>query len=87
MGQLRVTIFYFLQVIMYMIFARAMLSWFIRDANNPFMRVLINLTEPILNPVRKLLFRLNIGGNMIDFSPLVALLLIQFVSYLVVGMN
>lgn len=87
MGQLRVTIFYFLQVIMYMIFARAMLSWFIRDANNPFMKVLINLTEPILSPVRKLLMRLNIGGNMIDFSPLVALLLIQFISYLVVGIN
>ena len=56
------------------------MSWFIRDPRNPIMGLLIALTEPILSPVRNLLFKLKIGGNMIDFSPIVALILVQLVS-------
>lgn len=85
MLELRVTIYYFLQVVMYLVFARAMLSWFVRDPKNPLMRLLLTLTEPILGPIRTLLFKLKIGGNMIDFSPLVALLLIQMLSAMVLG--
>lgn len=69
-----------------MIFARAMLSWFIRDIRNPLMQILISLTEPILSPIRQFLIRLNIGGNMIDFSPLVALLLIQVLTGFLVSL-
>ncbi len=82
---LKVTLLYFLQVVTYMIFGRAMLSWFIRDPNNPIMRTLMALTEPILSPIRNLLFRLKIGGNMVDFSPLAALLLIQMLSAAVIA--
>lgn len=85
MLELRVTIYYFLQVVMYLVFARAMLSWFVRDPKNPLMKLLLTLTEPILGPIRALLFKLKIGGNMIDFSPLVALLLIQMLSAMVLG--
>lgn len=85
MLELRVTIYYFLQVVMYLVFARAMLSWFVRDPKNPLMKLLLTLTEPILGPIRSLLFKLKIGGNMIDFSPLVALLLIQMLSAMVLG--
>lgn len=85
MLELRVTIYYFLQVVMYLVFARAMLSWFVRDPKNPLMKLLLSLTEPILGPIRSLLFKLKIGGNMIDFSPLVALLLIQMLSAMVLG--
>jgi len=82
---LKVTLLYFLQVVTYMIFGRAMLSWLIRDQNNPIMKILIALTEPILGPIRSLLFRLKIGGNMVDFSPLAALLLIQMLSAMVIA--
>lgn len=85
MFQLKVAIIWFLQVIMYLIFGRAMMSWFIRDMSNPIMRFLVGLTEPILRPIREMLVRFNIGGNMIDFSPLVALLLIQLISGLVIN--
>jgi YggT family protein len=70
---------------MYLIFGRAVLSWFIRDYNNPIMRILMSLTEPILKPIRELLSRFNIGGNMIDFSPLVALLIVQLLMALVIN--
>jgi YggT family protein len=85
MLQLKIAILWFLQVIMYLIFGRAMLSWFIRDMNNPIMKLLVGLTEPILRPIREALIKFNIGGNMIDFSPLVALLLIQLLSALVIN--
>jgi len=33
-----------------LLFARAILSWFIQDPYNPIMRTLYDLTEPILAP-------------------------------------
>lgn len=83
MATLKVAIYYFLQVITYLIFGRAMLSWFVRDPNHPIMRVLITLTEPILTPIRNLLFKFKIGGNMVDFSPLAALLIVQMLMAIV----
>ncbi len=83
MDIIKVTLFYFLQIISYMIFGRAMLSWLIRDQNNPIMSILVALTEPILTPIRNLLFKFKIGGNMVDFSPLAALLIIQLLMQFV----
>jgi len=80
---LKVALFYFFEVITYLIFGRAMLSWLIRDPRNPIMKFLIQITEPILSPIRSLLFRLKIGGNMVDFSPFVALVIFQVLMGLV----
>jgi YggT family protein len=82
---LKVTLYYFLQLVTYLIFGRAMLSWLIRDPRNPIMQILITLTEPILSPIRTLLFKLKIGGNMVDFSPLAALLLTQMLMAMVLA--
>lgn len=80
MFQVRIALYYFCQLIVYMIFARAILSWFIRDQRNPIVQILSLLTEPILGPIRKLMFKLKIGGSMLDFSPIVAMLLLQWLS-------
>ncbi len=59
---------------------RAIFSWF--AAANPynmlgkFYMVLVKFTEPIVAPCRNFMSRFNTG--MIDFSVLIALLLIQF---------
>ena len=74
----------FFDVLSWLIIVRALLTWFIRDERNPIMHIMLMLTEPILSPIRKLLYRFNIGGNMVDFSPLVAILLIQMLMQLVV---
>lgn len=84
MGTVRVAFFYFFQVITSLIVARALLSWFIRDARNPIMQALYALTEPILAPIRGLLVRLGIGGTMMDFSPLVAVLLLQILTTMLI---
>lgn len=54
----------------------ALLSWINPNPNSPVVKLLHDLTEPILKPIR----RFAILGP-IDFSPIVAILLIQFIVY------
>ena len=61
-----------LQLLSFAIIGRALLSWFDPHGNNPLSRVLIDITEPILGPIRRLMP----GGMMIDFSPMIAILII-----------
>ncbi len=69
-----------LQVYSVIILARVLLSWFPNvDYGNPLIRLLFDITEPVLAPVRDLLRQAmpQSGGMMLDFSPLVVLLVIQ----------
>jgi YggT family protein len=63
-------------VLVVAIFARAILSWFNLDPRSPLIQMLDSLTEPILDPIRRIMPRL----GMIDLSPLVAILLLQLIS-------
>lgn len=66
---------------MWIIIARAVLSWVSPDPYNPIVRFVHNVTEPVLHPIRRLL---PLGFGSIDFSPLVVLLIIIFLqSFLV----
>ncbi len=62
-----------LQVLMYAIIGRAIISWFDPGFGNPISRFLFDVTEPILRPIRSLMP----GNMMIDFSPIIAILLIS----------
>ena len=55
------------------IFIRVLLSWFPIDPNNPIVRVLYEVTEPVLAPFRRVIPRI----GMLDLSPLAALLVIS----------
>jgi YggT family protein len=70
------TIFYWLILI------RALLSWVNPDPFNPIVQFLYRSTEPVLEPVRRMLpFSLRLG---IDISPLLVFLAIIFLkSFLV----
>ncbi|MGX8797897.1 YggT family protein [Fusibacter sp. JL298sf-3] len=83
MIQLVIAIVRFLDLVATLIVIRALLSWFIRDPRNQIMSIMLFLTEPILSPIRSLLMKLNIGGHMLDFSPLVAILLVQILRVLI----
>ena len=69
-------IFYFLSVIEAAILIRAILSWFV-DPYSRIMQILIQVTEPFVAPVRALLSRFMGDMPMIDFSPMLAMLLIS----------
>jgi YggT family protein len=72
---------YVLHFYMWIIIARAVLSWVNPDPYNPIVRFIHNVTEPVLYRIRRKL-PLDFGG--IDFSPIVVILGIIFLQHFVV---
>ena len=70
-----------LTLYMWIIIARAVVSWVNPDPYNPIIRFLNAVTEPVLYQIRR---RLPISFGGIDFSPIIVILVIIFVqSFLV----
>ncbi|MHB1006952.1 MAG: YggT family protein [Chloroflexota bacterium] len=66
-------------ILIFAILARALLSWFVPNpGNNRLMMVLIEITEPIISPIRRVMPRM----GMLDLSPLVAMFALQIVQTL-----
>ena len=70
-----------LQIYMWIIIARAILSWVSPDPYNPIVRFIHNITEPVLYQVRK---RIPVMMGGIDLSPIIVLLAILFLQHFVV---
>ena len=68
-------------ILVLLIVASALLSWFQPDPRNPLVRLLHGIVDPLLHPIRAIIPP--IGG--MDFSPLVAILILQFLRRLVLG--
>lgn len=79
MQQIASIVVMLLNVLIFAIVIRAILSWFMRLGGDPITRLLLDITEPLLRPIRELMSRI-IPGMMIDLSPLVAILLLQFLA-------
>lgn len=73
---------YTLSIFMWIIIARAVLSWVNPDPYNSIVRFIHNITEPILYQIRKHI-PVNFGG--IDISPVVVMLGIIFLQNFLVG--
>ena len=71
-----------LLLFMWIVIARAVLSWVNPDPYNPIVRFIHNVTEPIMYPIRTKL-PINFGG--IDFSPILIFLGIIFLRTFVVN--
>jgi YggT family protein len=54
------------------IFARALISWFPMAPGSPIVRILNEITEPVLAPLRRVVPRL----GMVDITPMVAMLVL-----------
>jgi YggT family protein len=65
-----------LSVLQIAIFIRVLLSWFPIDRGNPIVRVIYEITDPVLAPFQRIIPRI----GMFDLSPLAALLVIQFLA-------
>lgn len=68
----------------WLIIARALVSWITSDLANPAVRLLHQLTEPVLRPLRQKLSPGGIGA--IDISPILAIVLIQIVKYVLINL-
>lgn len=66
-------LYYALNIYMWIIIIRALLSWVNPDPYNPIVQFLYRVTEPVLSFVRR---KLPIGSLGIDFSPMIVILII-----------
>ena len=71
-----------LLVYMWILIARAVISWVNPDPWNPIVQFLQRVTEPVLAPIRRILPTWRWG---IDISPLVAILALIFIQQFLVG--
>lgn len=69
-----------LQTYMFIVIARALISWVNPDPYNPIVQFLVRATEPVLRPVRRLL---PLPGG-IDFSPLIVIMGLAFLQIFLV---
>ena len=63
-----------LTILIFAIFGRALLSWFPIDRNGPVVQAINAITDPILNPLRRIVPMI----GMVDITPMVAI----FVLYI-----
>ena len=68
-------LYYLLQILLVAILIRVVLTWFPVDPSNPIIRVLYEVTEPVLAPFRRVIPRI----GMFDLSPIAAMLVIQVI--------
>jgi len=78
------TIYQFFNIVNILILGRILLSWIRLAPGNPLANFLYQVTEPILSPCRLLLNKLGLKFNMIDFSPLLAVILLQAIERLLI---
>ena len=79
MGEL---IFLVFQLYSFVILARVLMSWVQVDPYSPLARTIFNLTEPVLQPIRNLLP----PASGLDFSPIIAIILLQIVGQILASM-
>ncbi|MBU0994657.1 MAG: YggT family protein [Proteobacteria bacterium] len=71
-----------LTLYMYIIIARAILSWVNPDPYNPIVRFIHNITEPVLYRIREKL-PMDFGG--VDISPIIVIFAIVFIDNFIVA--
>ncbi len=67
---------YLIQLLGFAIFARALLSWFPIDRNGPVVQALVSITDPVLEPLRRVIPAI----GMIDITPMVAMILLFIIA-------
>ena len=70
-----------LTIAMIVVIARAILSWVSPDPHNPIVRVINQLSEPVLFPIRR---RVPYFAG-VDFSPIIVLMIIFFLDEFLVN--
>jgi YggT family protein len=71
-----------LNIYIWILIARAIISWVNPDPYNPIVRFLYRVTEPVLRPVRNLLPLQGLG---LDLSPMIVLLIIYVLDQFLVS--
>jgi YggT family protein len=70
-------LYYLLEIYMWIVVARAVISWVSPDPYNPIVRFLYSATEPVLYRLRR---ALPLYAGTIDFSPIIVFVAIIFLQ-------
>ena len=81
MGTIRIALYYLLDIIAWMIVIKSLMTWFPNGRQSKIFDILENLTEPREGPIRSIKYKYTNGP--IDFSPLIAIVLLMFLRQLV----
>lgn len=73
---------YVLIIFMWIVVARAVLSWVSPDPYNPIVRFIYNVTDPVMSRIRQYV-PVNFGG--IDFSPILVFMGVIFLRIFLVN--
>jgi YggT family protein len=74
---LGIIVHYVLGAYVWVLIIRAVISWVSPDPYNPIVRALYSITEPVLSFLRR---KFPLMAGSIDFSPMVAILLVWFLQ-------
>ena len=95
-GLLGLAIHHFANLLIFLIFVRAILSWFpeprsdgpLRQIYYGLLKLAHTMTDPITGPIRRLIQKSPLGGPgmVLDFSPIIAFFLIGIVRDLLMGL-
>jgi YggT family protein len=72
----------FIQILTWAIVARSLLSWLPIDQSSPLYQLLFRVTEPIIDPLRRVLP----STGMMDLSPMAAIIMLIIMGQLVSGL-
>ena len=76
-----------LDIMFFGIVIRSLLSWLPLSKANPVVRIIYQITEPILEPIRRLIEKTSFGKNsVIDVSPVIALLIIMILRNVIAAL-
>lgn len=74
---------FFLTMLTWAVVARSLLSWFPIDQASPLYQLLYRVTEPIIEPIRRVMPQ----TGMMDLSPMATIIVLIVMSQLVVGLT
>jgi len=75
-----------LQAYIWVVIIRSLISWVNPDPWNPIVQMLNRLTDPLLEPIRRKMFRMmGYGGMGLDLSPLILIAAVYFLDFFLVG--
>ena len=75
-------LYYLVHFYTVLIFIRILMSWFPFDPHNTIVDMIVQITDPYLNIFRRLIPPI----GMIDFSPIVALIILQAIAQMFLTM-
>lgn len=71
-------VYIMVNILTYAIIIRALMSWFNPSPENPIVRFIVEITDPILVPLSRVVPRI----GMIDITPIVAIVLLNAIQWM-----